>query len=214
MIAIENLQVRYNLQTALSFPDWALPQGEKCLLLGNSGSGKTTLLHVLAGLLTPYGGKVHIAGQELFALSKVKRDRFRGQNIGLVFQRPHLVAALSVADNLRMAQYFANLPQSGSRVNEVLNDLGIAEKQNSGIHELSQGQQQRASIARALLNKPKLILADEPTSSLDDRNCEAVAKLLLEQSAKYRATLVISTHDQRLKSIIPNQFNLEKVLDT
>lgn len=210
MIDIQNVTVSYNRTTTLDFPDWSLPQAEHCLMLGPSGSGKTTLLHVLGGLLRPASGKVTVAGENIGKLSSGKLDKFRGRNIGLVFQRPHLIQALTVQDNLLAAQYFAGLKQDKQRIAEVLAELGIPDKAGARPFELSQGQAQRVAIARALLNRPAVILADEPTSSLDDDNCEAVARLLLQQSEKYKATLLISTHDQRLKTEVPRQLVLKR----
>jgi putative ABC transport system ATP-binding protein len=154
---------------------------------------------MLGGLLRPYKGHVIIDGHDLTSLRKDGLDKFRGQNIGLVFQKPHLIQSLNVKENLLAAQFFAGLDQDNHRINEVLDELNMGHKIHAPVYSLSQGEAQRVSIARAMLNKPKVILADEPTSSLDDDNCTAVINLLEEQAAKCGAALVISTHDQRLK---------------
>ncbi|MEM1136382.1 MAG: ATP-binding cassette domain-containing protein [Bacteroidota bacterium] len=210
MIAIKNLSASYNNQRILRFPEWHLSQGEFCLMLGPSGSGKSTLLHLLAGILQPKSGEITIANAKLFEMSQAKRDKFRGQNIGLIFQKAHLIDAVSVKDNMLMAQYFAGEKRDLSRVKEVLEELHIADKLKAKTFQLSQGEAQRLSIARAMLNKPSVILADEPTSSLDDDNCETVYNILATQAQKYDATLLISTHDQRLKDKIPRHLKLEK----
>jgi putative ABC transport system ATP-binding protein len=208
MIHIENLSVAYGPAKIIHFPEWRLAQGAQSLILGRSGSGKTTLLHVLSALLKPTGGQALVAGTNLAALSGRAADQFRGRNLGLIFQQPHLLDALSVADNLRSAQYFAGLPQDRQRIDAVLGELNLSDKKRHKPYELSQGEQQRAAIARAMLNQPKVILADEPTSALDDDNCEAVINLLLDQAQKHGATLIIATHDQRLKDRIAERLDL------
>jgi putative ABC transport system ATP-binding protein len=208
MIHIDNLSVSYGPAKVIQFPEWQLPQGGHSLILGRSGTGKTTLLHVLSALLRPSGGRALVAGADLAQLSGRAADQFRGRNLGLIFQQPHLLDALTVADNLRAAQYFAGLPQDPHRIDQVLTELNLAAKKNHKPYELSQGEQQRAAIARAMLNQPKVILADEPTSSLDDDNCNAVIGLLLDQASRHGASLVIATHDQRLKDRIAAQLDL------
>ena len=127
------------------------------LLLGESGSGKTTLLHVLGGVLRNCNGAVKIDGTELSGLSETALDKFRGQRIGYIFQRNHLISALNVEQNLKLAPYLAGIAVSAQRISEVLEKLGLTDKRSDRIHELSQGQAQRVSIARAVLNKPAII---------------------------------------------------------
>jgi putative ABC transport system ATP-binding protein len=177
-------------------------------MLGPSGSGKTTVLHVLAGILRPTAGSASIAGQDLSALSAAELDRFRGRNIGIVLQRLHLLPSLTVAENVQLAQFLAGLPQDHARVHEVLAGLDLADKAQARPHALSHGQAQRAAIARAVVNRPRLLLADEPTSNLDDARCEQAIDLLLTQAAACGATLVIATHDQRVKARVANHFQL------
>jgi putative ABC transport system ATP-binding protein len=211
MIHIEQLAFRYDRQVILHIPYWQLQQGEQCLFLGNSGSGKSTLLHLLAGLLQPHTGTITIAHTQLHRLKSAQMDAFRGKNIGLVFQKPHLVGAMSVRENLLLAQYAASLPVDARRADDVLNELNLSHRKGAKVYQLSQGEAQRVTIARALLNKPKVILADEPTSSLDDDNCEAVLGLLQKQANKYGATLAISTHDQRIKNRFSKHLHLGTV---
>jgi len=193
---------------ALSVVSWQVEQGSQWLVLGPSGSGKTTLLHVLAGILKPTAGTVRVADQDLGALSPNELDRFRGRSIGLVLQRLHLMASLTVMDNLLLAQYLAGLPQDRARANQVLGGLDIGDRGKAYPHELSFGQAQRVAIARAVVNRPKLLLADEPTSNLDDERCMQALELLLDQARACSATLVIATHDQRIKARMPNQFTV------
>lgn len=200
MINLQHAAHHYDSENIVSLPDITLNQGEQLLVHGLSGSGKSTLLHILAGLLGPTTGKVVINDTEIYFLSESNLDKFRGQTIGMIFQQMHLVDTLTVFDNIRLAQYMAGVEQNENRIHEVLNQLDIPEKKNSFVDELSQGQKQRVSIARAVVNHPKLILADEPTSSLDDKRSEQVIALLKEQAELHDASLIISTHDSRVKS--------------
>lgn len=209
MIRTANLSFSYDAKRNISFPGFSLNRGEHCLLLGESGSGKTTLLHLLGGLLRGYSGNLQMVGTELSTLSESEMDAFRGKNIGFIFQKNHLISALSVEQNLFMASYLAGLRVDKTRAKEVLGTLGIEEKMESAVTEISQGQAQRVAIARAILNQPPIILADEPTSALDDRSCERVINLLLQVANSQQSTLVVATHDQRLKNKIKNQILLE-----
>ena len=199
MIAVRGLAHRYGEHAALRLPEWKVAQGERWLVLGPSGCGKTTLLHVLAGLVRPSEGKVEISGQELASLSGKNLDRWRATTVGIVLQALHLVRHLSVRDNLRLAQYLAHVPQDEARIADTLGALGVGEKAARRPSELSQGEQQRVAIARAVLNRPKLLLADEPTANLDDQSALKVVDLLAEQAARHGATLVVATHDARVK---------------
>jgi ABC-type lipoprotein export system ATPase subunit len=208
MISISNLAYTYTGASTLVFRDFAMQAGDQVLLLGESGSGKTTLLHLLGGLLKSQLGAILVNGANITQLSESSLDHFRGKHYGFIFQRNHLINALSVEKNLLMAPFLAGLKQDKERVEEVLTQLGIADKKQAAIRELSLGQAQRVAIARAILNKPTVILADEPTSALDDRNCDRVSELLFSVAEKNQATLVIATHDQRLKNKIKNVIQL------
>ncbi len=198
----KNLKYSHSGQLQLAFPDIFLEAGESLLILGKSGSGKTTLLNLLAGLLQPQAGEVKLAGDNLAEMKGQKLDLFRGKEIGIVFQKSHLLAALNVKENLEMAHFFSN--KKGQNIKKLLEELGLGSKATASVLTLSEGEAQRVSIARALANSPKLILADEPTSSLDDENAYKVIQLLKTQSAKIGAALIIVTHDQRVKAHIPN----------
>jgi ABC-type lipoprotein export system ATPase subunit len=208
MIQVRNLAYAYEPGKVIHFPDFTVQKKSSCLLLGESGSGKTTLLHLVGGLLRNQEGSISIEGNEISKLSEGELDRFRGKNIGFIFQRNHLIQALTVKQNLLMAPYLSGLKQDESKVNETLKELGLDQKGGSKVTELSQGQAQRVAIGRAVLNNPSLILADEPTSALDDRNCERVIDLLLQIARVHGSTLLIATHDQRLKSKISQQIIL------
>ena len=208
MVRIENLSYRHNTTNVLNFADWKFEQDAHTLILGQSGSGKTTLLHLLGGLLKPTTGRITIGETEISTLKPTALDHFRGKNVGFVFQTPHLIQALNVEENLFLAQYLAGLPKDRDRVQEVLRKLNLSNKGKSSVYALSEGQAQRVVLARAVLNRPQLILADEPTSSLDDEHCNSVIELLLEQAASHQACLIIATHDQRLKNKITRQMSL------
>jgi ABC-type lipoprotein export system ATPase subunit len=205
MIESKNLSFSYGKELVIRFPDLSIQQGEHCLLLGQSGSGKTTFLHLLGGLLRNYTGSLQILKQELLTLSEGALDHFRGKNMGFVFQKNHLVSALSVEKNLLLAPYLAGEPVSEERVSSLLKHLGIENKKKSSVTKISMGQAQRVAIARAVMNKPSIILADEPTSALDDISCNQVIDLLMGIAKEHNATLIIATHDQRLKDKIKKQ---------
>ena len=198
MIKTKDLEFNYDNQVFFKFPNINLKSNEDLLIIGSSGIGKTTLLHLLAGLLNSNSGSIELFGKELNQLSSHQLDRFRKNNIGIVFQRPHFVNSLTVKENLQLAQYIGN-KKNNNRIESILKNLNILDKSNKKTNLLSQGEKQRASIALAIVNSPKLILADEPTSSLDDSNCSNVIKLLKKQATEYGAQLIVITHDSRLK---------------
>lgn len=208
MIEVQHVTYAYETGKTISFPDFRVTGSEPCLLLGESGSGKTTLLHLIGGLLKTQQGKISIHGTDLSTLSESALDKFRGQHIGFIFQKNHLITALSVRDNLRMAPYLSGLPQESARITEVLAQVALTQKADANVNALSHGQAQRVAIARAVLNKPNVILADEPTSALDDKNCMSVMDMLLDVAKQNNSALLIATHDQRLKSKISRQIIL------
>lgn len=199
MISIKALRFSYGSTLILDIDELIVYQGHHCLFLGDSGSGKTTLLHILAGLIKPQEGNVVLAETNIATLKTYQMDNFRGNNIGLIFQKAHLISALTVTENLLLSQYLGGIKKDTKRIDEVLADLNVFHRKNAKVSELSQGEAQRVAIARAMLNKPKIILADEPTSSLDDTNCERVIEMLQNQALLYEATMVITTHDHRIK---------------
>ncbi len=208
LVSITDLKAGYGGKTVIAFDRLQIARGQHTLLLGPSGSGKTTLLNILAALATPMTGEISIDNVRVDTLSESQRDHFRGQKIGLVMQRLHLISALSVRDNLLLAQRLAGVQANGKCVNAILEKLGIANKFHVYPHQLSQGEAQRVAIARAVLNSPVMILADEPTSALDDANAEAAIALLFAQAEDHGATLVVATHDARIKS----RFKSENVI--
>lgn len=208
MISCQNLTFSYSPQKRFTFPDITCADREALLILGQSGRGKTTLLHLMALLLRPEGGSVTIGDKDITPLSVAEAAAVRASQIGIVYQKPHFVSSLSVLENVLLPNYLAQKFQDKDRARALAEQLGFAEHLSKKTHQLSQGEQQRVSIARALMNNPAVILADEPTSSLDDDNCEKVITLLKNQSEQIGASLVVVTHDQRLKDAFTNQIKL------
>ncbi len=208
MISTRNLRFSYGKGTDFNFPDITASSGDSLLITGGSGRGKTTLLHLLGGLLRPQSGEVIIENTNIATLSEKKLDHFRGKNIGLVLQQNYFVASLNVLENVVLASWLATGKQAEAMAKELLDQLGLKGQEYKLPTQLSIGQQQRVSIARALINGPKLLLADEPTSSLDDENAYKVANMLSSLAGQYGSALVVVTHDQRLKDRFPNQISL------
>ncbi len=205
MVKTSNLTYTHESGEQLTFPDISLNSGEHLLVVGPSGVGKTTLLYLMAGLLPPLDGTISIDGTDLSTLTRKGMDLFRGHHIGLVFQQYHFVRSLAVEDNLRLRQSFPKDANDKQRRLELSERLGLSDHLHKKVSALSQGQQQRLSIALGLIHKPKVILADEPTSNLDDVNCEKVIELLKEEAKICNSSLVIITHDLRVMSHFENR---------
>ena len=208
MISTKDITFSYQEDQTFLLPDLHCDAGNTILITGDSGKGKTTYLHLLAGLLQAKTGEIVIDGTNLKNLSNKKRDQFRGENIGVVFQQSHFIQAFSVLENLEMTSTLGSGKANTQKAKELLSRLGLKTQMHKKPHQLSLGQQQRASIARAVINEPKLILADEPTSSLDDKNAAQVIELLTQLSKDYKAALVIVTHDSRVINQFTNKLTL------
>jgi ABC-type lipoprotein export system ATPase subunit len=208
VIEVNNLKFTYPARRRLEFGSFKVDHGSHSLILGQSGSGKTTLLHLLGGLLRGFDGTVAIKDIQFSTLSDTALDRFRGRNIGFIFQKLHLLPSLTVRQNLELAPWLSGNSSASHQPDDILTQLGMGDYQEAKITSLSHGQMQRVAIARAVMNKPALILADEPTSALDDKNCEDVINLLMTVAEESGSTLVIATHDQRLKSRIANTIHI------
>ena len=209
MIFTQQLSYLYSQSDAksatLHFPNVDLEQGDVLVLHGNSGSGKSTWLALLAGLLTPQQGELTVAGQRLNGLSNTARDAWRANNLGFLPQKLHLSEALTVAENLQLAYFAAGLPldiAAKTHIQSTLAALGVADFAHRKPSTLSGGQAQRVALARAVLLNPKIILADEPTASLDDDAASAALALLQASAARCNATLVIATHDFRVSEVL------------
>ncbi|MEP7330015.1 MAG: ATP-binding cassette domain-containing protein [Betaproteobacteria bacterium] len=208
MFELAGVTHRYGNVTAVTIAAWRSAAGEAWLLEGPSGCGKSTVLHILAGLLMPTVGDVHVAGADLRMMNESTRDRWRGRTIGLVSQRLHLVHALRVRDNLALAQTLAGAPVDQDRITALLQAVGVADLAHRYPRQLSQGQAQRVAIARAVINRPALLLADEPTASLDDAHAAQALELLRAQALEAGATLVVASHDHRVRPLLPHVLSL------
>ena len=208
MINTKKITFSYDTTIEFTFPDIVCKEGETLLVTGNSGVGKTTLLHLLGGLLRPKSGEIAIDNIAINFFSERKLDHFRGKNIGLVLQQSYFIEAFTVLENVALASWLATGEQKTEKAKQLLEHLDLVNQLHKLPSQLSIGQQQRVSIARALINEPKLLLADEPTSSLDDENAFKVADLLEQLAQEFKTALVIVTHDSRLKERFPNQISL------
>lgn len=208
MLATTKLTYKYSKGNPIFYPDIKVEKGNSLLILGQSGVGKSTLLHMLGGLMPPTAGKVVINDVLLNDLSPRELDKFRGKNIGIVFQKSIFMKALTVKENLQLCRKLAGLKPDNRRISEVLSRLGIPHKSDKKPSELSQGEQQRLSIARAVISEPSILLADEPSSALDDEHCLAVTDLLREQMESENCALIIVTHDRRISEKFENQLVL------
>ena len=212
MLSTNNLSFAFgsSSSTPLQFPNFTCQSGEHWLLLGQSGSGKTTLLHLLAGLRSPLTGTVSINGTAINELKGTALDQFRGREIGIVFQQAHFVRALTVRENLALARKLAGLAPAPEKISELLERLNIAHKQDSLPSALSVGEQQRAAIARALVNEPSLILADEPTGNLDEQTGESVRELIESLRDQIGIAFVLVTHDMSMAKSLGRVLRLEQ----
>ncbi|WP_010297467.1 ABC transporter ATP-binding protein [Clostridium senegalense] len=183
---------------ALKPTDLSINEGEFTAIIGPSGSGKSTLLHLLAGLDKPSSGKVYINGKEIYSMSEKELSKFRRTNIGFIFQFFNLIPILSIEENIKLPILMDGRKVDEDYFNEIIETLGLTDRKRHLPGEVSGGQQQRASIARALITKPSIIFADEPTGNLDSKNSEEVMDLLTMSIKKYNQTLVMITHDPKI----------------
>ena len=202
MLISEQLSFSYSGGAALRFPDLALPQGGVLLLQGASGSGKSTFLALCCALLSGAAGKLEVAGQDVLALQGSARDAWRGRAVGFLPQKLHLSESLTVRGNLQLVFFAAGMFEDASKIDTALLALGVRELAERRPSELSGGQAQRVALARAILLSPKIILADEPTASLDDDAASQAMALLLQAAQRCGASLVVATHDARVKQAL------------
>lgn len=179
-------------------PNFSIAPGQSVALVGPSGSGKTTALMSFALIHPPQSGLITVASNNPWTLKRSERDRYRGRHIGMIFQSFHLVDALSVEQNILLAARCARLPLDHERLDQLLARLSISQIRKKRADQISHGQAQRVAVARALFNRPDIILADEPTSALDDGNARAMLGLLIEAAATENAALLVTSHDRRI----------------
>jgi putative ABC transport system ATP-binding protein len=190
-----------------------LEDGRRVCLVGGSGSGKTTLLHVLAGIVTPTKGEVRYGDVDITKLAEAERDRFRAKNVGYVFQSFNLLQGLSALENVAIAGTFGGQGghEARDRAAKLLDRVGLSHRKDARPGTMSVGEQQRVGIARALVNRPKVVLADEPTASLDDERADEVLALLEEVVKEEKATLVLVTHEQRVRERFDDVLDLKEL---
>ncbi|MEC8011468.1 MAG: ABC transporter ATP-binding protein [Pseudomonadota bacterium] len=216
-ISINQLSFSYSKNAdILHIPQWDIDKGDTVFLHGSSGSGKSTLLNLITGVIVPQSGSIQILGERLDQMKSRERDRFRAKHIGYVFQNFNLIPSLSVMDNVHLSCYF-----SGRYINDLeraatlLQSLQIPENcWHREAQHLSIGQQQRVAIARALVHKPEILIADEPTSSLDAGNRDAFIQLMLSMAKEHSMTVVFVSHDQSLASYFQHQVSLNQLKAT
>lgn len=194
--------------TTLIFQDISVQQGDHALILGPSGSGKTTLVSILSGMVPPDCGQVLWDGEDITKMQAQERDRQRGQSIGFIFQTLHLFPSLSLMDNILLPSRLSGTSALKKDALTLLDSLNLGAKANSFPHQLSQGERQRGAIARAFVGRPAVIMADEPTSALDDDNTNAIVSLIREQAKRDGTSVLVATHDMRLKAMMPRVIDL------
>ena len=201
-LKVENLCKVYgkgeNQVTALDHVSLTVEKGEFTAIIGSSGSGKSTLLHIIGGVDTPTSGKVYLDGQDVYARNDEKLAIFRRRQVGLIYQFHNLIPTLNGVENITMPVLMDRRKVNEEHLNDLLNLLGLQERKSHLPNQLSGGQQQRVAIGRALMNAPAVMLADEPTGSLDSRNGQEIIRLLKESNKKYGQTLLLVTHDENI----------------
>lgn len=194
-----NLSLKSHSQvTALDHVSLTIEKGDFTAIIGSSGSGKSTLLHAIAGVDVPTSGKIYLNGQDVYAGSNEKLAIFRRRQVGLIYQFHNLIPTLNVVENITLPILMDKRKVNQERLDDLLNLLGLQERKNHLPNQLSGGQQQRVAIGRALMNAPAVMLADEPTGSLDSQNGHEIMKLLKSSHEKYHQTLIIVTHDENI----------------
>jgi lipoprotein-releasing system ATP-binding protein len=210
MISTSGLTYAYPGQIPVKYPDVHCRLNEHALILGPSGTGKTTLLHLLGGILTPSSGEIVIGDTAVNSLKGHALDTFRGKHIGIIFQKPHFIRSLTAVENLLLTQTLSGNNADKKHALALMDRLSIGQKADRKTYSMSVGEQQRLAIARALINRPAVILADEPSSALDDLNCQLIIELLLQVANEEKSNLVVVTHDSRIKHMIEKKIILNE----
>ena len=200
---IKNIKYKVEDFIILNNLSFKVNEEQHLLILGPSGSGKTTIINLLSGLLKPSSGYINFKNTKYSLLSELQLDQLRSENFGFIFQKLHLIGHLNVEQNIAIAKNKKN----SLDINKLLDNLGLNGYNKMIVKNLSFGESQRVAVARGVVNNPKVIFADEPTSGLDDKNSNLVIKLIFEQVKKTGSTLIVSSHDQRIKK------NFSKILE-
>lgn len=216
MLLLENVRKSYiepngETLTILDIPRLELTAGEQVVLRGSSGCGKTTMLNCISGLSTVDEGKITINGTDVVKLHEVARDRFRARFIGFVFQTFNLLPAFSALENVMLGMAFTGQKADSARAKQLLGDVGLSHRLTHKPHALSVGEQQRVAVARALANKPKLLLADEPTANVDPGHQQQVIDLLRNACEKENVTMLLVTHSTEISAQFDRVEQLEKI---
>lgn len=219
LLQVNDLRYRWpgQNQDTLKLPALTLAQGEHLFLQGASGSGKTTLLNLLAGIYTPQAGQINWLGQDITQLSASKRDRFRADHFGIIFQQFNLLPYLSVAQNIALPLNFSKTrrqkePLPDVRIDELMDSLNLSPQlKQQTANQLSIGQQQRVAVARALMGKPDIIIADEPTSALDANNRDRFIDQLFHSASQFQTTVLFVSHDASLANHFARHIDLQQL---
>ena len=213
ILKVENLTKVYgkdnNKVVALDNVSFIVEKGEFIAIVGASGSGKSTLLHLIGGVDTPTSGKVFIDGQDIYKLNSDKLAIFRRREVGLIYQFYNLIPILTVEENITLPLELDNRKVDKFELNEIIKLLGLERRRNHLPNELSGGQQQRTSIGRAIITKPAIILADEPTGNLDSKASEEVVTLLQKMNKDYKQTIIMITHNLEIASYADRIITIE-----
>ena len=208
IIELDSMEVNFNVGKeslkVLDIPRWNVEEGDRVAIFGPSGSGKSTFLNALSGLLPVTRGKINVCGHSLEAMSETQRDSFRARYIGIVFQNFNLLHGFSALENVLVGMTFSPRKPDLEEAKHLLNEVGLSHRLSYHPSRLSSGEQQRVAVARALANRPKLLLADEPTASLHPVNKEDVLRLLVDMCDRHGCTLVLVTHEQEVISLFQN----------
>ena len=194
-LRVKNLEFKVANKTILNKQNFSVSKSKHLIISGSSGSGKTTLMNLMSGLLKPTSGFISFKDNDFSKLTEENIDQIRSKNFGFIFQRLHLIKHLTVEQNILLG---LNKDQSPN-IDELIDDIGLKNKHTQLAKNLSFGESQRVAIARGIINSPKVIFADEPTSSLDDKNTKKVLELIFFQAKKNNSTIIISSHDERVK---------------
>ena len=212
-VRIQNLKKRYvgpdgSVVPVIDVHALDIADGEQVALIGTSGSGKTTLLHLIAGILAPDSGQIFFGDIDIASLSEAHRDVFRGQNLGYIFQTHHLLPGFTALENVLLGMSFTGRRADKQWAVHLLSEVGLSDRLDYRPAKLSVGQQQRVACARALANRPKLVLADEPTGALDERNAQQVLELIRRLCQEVSASLLLVSHDLNIANQLPRVLTL------